>query len=204
MPVAEDLRIPHGLPLFTNTLGRMNHLHLIGYRGCGKSSVGPLVATGLGRAFHDADVVLEADAGMCIRDIFTREGEGGFRNRESDTLRKLSLAEPAVIATGGGVILRPENRELLRATGFVVWLNAPAELLWDRISIDPTTAARRPNLAGGGPDEVRALLAVRESLYAATAHAVVDATRSPEEVAGCILSLMTEFTAEGTGEARPD
>jgi shikimate kinase len=195
MPVEEDLRIRPDLPHFTNTLRRMNHLFLIGYRGCGKSSVGPLVASRLGRPFLDADVALEADAGMCIRDLFSREGEGGFRDRETATLRKLAAGEPAVIATGGGIILRPENRELLRASGLVVWLTAPAELLWDRISMDPTTAARRPNLAGGGPDEVRALLAVREPLYAATAHAVVDAARSPEEVAGDILSAVGEPAA---------
>jgi shikimate kinase len=86
-------------------------------------------------------------------------------------------------------VLRSENRDLMRATGFVVWLTAPAESLWDRISIDPTTAARRPNLAGGGLDEVKAMLAVREPLYSVTAHAVVDAARSPEEVAGDILNL---------------
>ena len=166
----------------------MPHLYLIGARGSGKSSVGAVVAARLGWPFFDADTVLEADAGLTIRDIFAAEGEGGFRDRESATLRKLSAGEPAVIATGGGVILRAENRELLRATGIVVWLNAPAELLWDRISIDPTTAARRPNLAGGGPDEVKGLLAVREHLYAATAHAVVDASRSPEGVAGDILA----------------
>jgi shikimate kinase len=167
----------------------MAHFYLIGYRGSGKTSVGAVVAAGLGRPFIDADTVLEADAGKSIRGIFASEREGGFRDRESATLRKLAGGVPAVIATGGGVILRPGNRDLLRATGFVVWLQAPAELLWDRISIDPTTAARRPNLAGGGLDEVRALLAVREPLYAATAHATVDASRSPEEVAGDILAL---------------
>ena len=173
----------------------MRHLFLIGYRGSGKTSVGAVVAARLGRPFFDADVVLETDAGRTIRDIFAAEGEAGFRHRETATLRKLAAGEPAVIATGGGAILRPHNRELLRASGFVVWLNAPAELLWDRISIDPTTAARRPNLAGGGLDEVTALLAVREPLYAATAHAVVDATRSPEEVADDILSAVGEPAA---------
>jgi len=167
----------------------MTHLYLIGYRGSGKSSVGAIVAARLGRPFFDADTVLETDAGETIRDIFASEGEVGFRDRESATLRKLGAGQPAVIATGGGVILRAENRELLRSSGFVVWLAAPAELLWDRISIDPTTAARRPNLAGGGQDEVKALLAVREPLYAATAHATVDASRSPEQVAGDILAV---------------
>jgi shikimate kinase len=168
----------------------MPHLYLIGARGSGKSSVGAVVAARLGRPFFDADVVLEADAGMTIRDIFAAEGEGGFRDRESATVCQLAGGSPAVIATGGGVILRAENREALRATGVVVWLCAPAELLWDRISTDPTTAARRPNLAGGGLDEVKALLAVRDPLYAMTAHAVVDASRSPEDVAGDILAVI--------------
>lgn len=128
----------------------MTHLYLVGYRGSGKSSVGAVIAKRLVLPFFDADTVLEMDAGKSIRDIFITEGEGGFRDRESATLRKLAGLNRAVIATGGGVILRAENRELLRTTGMVVWLTAPAELLWDRISIDPMTAVRRPNLAGGG------------------------------------------------------
>lgn len=169
----------------------MTHLYLVGYRGSGKSSVGAVLAARLVLPFLDADTVLETDAGRSIRDIFATEGEGGFRDRESATLRKLAGGNRAVIATGGGVILRPENRELLRATGFVVWLTAPAELLWDRISIDPTTAVRRPNLAGGGLGEVKALLAVREPLYALTAHATVDASQSPEHVADDILAALS-------------
>ncbi|MCU0703708.1 MAG: shikimate kinase [Fimbriiglobus sp.] len=146
-----------------------------------------MLAARTGRPFLDADAVLEADAGCSIHDLFTIEGEDGFRDRESATLRKLASGPPTIVATGGGAILRPTNRELLRATGFVVWLQASAELLWNRISTDPTTAQRRPNLAEGGFQEVKALLAAREPLYAATAHTVVDATRSPEEVASDIL-----------------
>lgn len=168
----------------------MSHLYLIGYRGCGKSSVGPMLAARLNRPFHDADAVLETDAGVTIREIFAAEGEGGFRYRETATIQRLARGGPAVIATGGGIVLRPENRELLRSTGFVVWLKAPAEVLWDRITADPSTAARRPNLAGGGHDEVVALLDAREPLYAATAHAEVDASRSPDQVADAILSAM--------------
>src|SRR4051812_11920796 len=106
----------------------MVHLYLVGYRGSGKSCVGAIIASWLGRPFLDADAVLEADAGRTIRDIFASEGEAGFRDRETATLRKLSAGPPAVIATGGGVILRAENRELLRSTGFVVWLTALAEV----------------------------------------------------------------------------
>ena len=167
----------------------MSHIYLIGYRGCGKSSVGPLLAKQLGRPFSDADAVLEADAGQNIRDIFAVEGEGGFRDREEATIAKLAAGEAAVIATGGGAVLRAANRERLAATGFVVWLGAPAEVLWHRMLSDPTTVARRPNLAGGGFAEVVELLTAREPLYATTAHATVDGTASPAVVADRILGL---------------
>jgi shikimate kinase len=176
----------------------VTQLYLIGYRGCGKSSVGPVLAGLLGRSFVDADAVLEADAGRSIRDIFATEGEGGFRDREEATIAKLAAGEPAVIATGGGAVLRAANRERMRATGFVAWLTAPADVLWARISADATTAERRPNLAGGGFAEVVALLAAREPLYAATAHVSVDATASPDAVAGRIFRIKNDFTAEGT------
>lgn len=166
----------------------MPHLYLIGYRGSGKTTVGDILGSRLGRPFVDADVVLEADVGMTIREIFATEGEAGFRDRETATLRKLIAGAEAVIATGGGVILRPENRDLLRSSGFVVWLTAEPELLWQRIQFDPTTGDRRPNLtATGGLDEVQAVLANREPLYRETAHLLVDASRSPELVAADIL-----------------
>ena len=163
------------------------HLFLIGYRGSGKTTVGESLGGLMNRPFVDADVVLEADAEMTIRDIFAAEGEAGFRNRETATLRKLTAGPEAIIATGGGIVLRPENRELLRS-GFVVWLTAEPELLWHRIQIDPTTGDRRPNLtASGGLDEVRSVLLAREPLYRETAHLTVDASRSPELVAADIL-----------------
>lgn len=166
----------------------MSHLYLIGYRGSGKTTAGQVLAGRLGRAFLDADAVLEADAGMTIARIFAAEGEPGFRDRETATLRKLAARPAAVVATGGGVILRAENRELLRATGFVVWLTADPETLWRRIVTDPTTGDRRPNLtAGGGLDEVRAVLAAREPLYRGAAHLTVAAARSPDAVAADIL-----------------
>ena len=126
---------------------------------------------------------------MSIKGIFAAEGEGGFRDRESAVLAELCRAHQTVVATGGGVVLRPANRDRLRA-GFVTWLTASPEALLERIQTDPTTATRRPNLtATGGPDEVRALLAVREPLYRACADFAVDAERlSPEAAADAILA----------------
>ncbi len=169
------------------------HLILIGYRGTGKTTAGRALAARLNRAFFDADERVEAVAGCSIADIFARGGEPEFRDREAAALADLCAGPPAVLATGGGAILREANRALLKASGFVVWLVAPPEVLWGRICADAATAARRPNLtASGGEAEVRALLAAREPLYRATADFAVDcAAASPETVADAILSAWT-------------
>ena len=168
----------------------MTQLHfLIGYRGSGKTTVGRALAARLGWAFLDADERIESAAGMSIKDIFAAEGEAGFRDRESAVLAHLCRLTQTVVATGGGVVLRPANRELLHA-GFVTWLTASPETLSLRIQSDPTTTTRRPNLtAAGGVTEVRAMLAVREPHYRESADFVVDAERlSPEAASDAILA----------------
>jgi shikimate kinase len=165
-------------------------LFLIGSRGTGKSTVGPVLARQLGWGFVDADERIEAAAGRTIADIFAVEGEAGFRDRESAALAELAQLANHVVATGGGVVLRPANRELLRASGFVAWLVASPEAAWERMRADTTTAARRPNLtSSGGLDEVRALIAAREPLYREVADFTVHTDGlSPEAVAAAILS----------------
>ena len=165
-------------------------LFLIGSRGTGKSTVGRVLAARLGWGFVDADERIEADAGRTIADIFATEGEAGFRDRESATLAELARLSQHVVATGGGVVLRPGNREQLRAAGFVAWLTASPEAAWERIQADATTAARRPNLtARGGLDEVAALIADREPLYREAADFIAPTDgRSPEAVADAILT----------------
>lgn len=165
-------------------------IFLVGYRGTGKTTVGRLLANQLGWEFADADDHIEAAAGKSIADIFASEGEPGFRDREAAVLRELCGRDRLVLATGGGVILRPANRELLRAAGFVAWLTANPDTVWARLRGDPATAARRPNLTpAGGLEEVRALIAARGPLYAEVAHFVADAdTPSPEAVASAILT----------------
>lgn len=138
---------------------------LIGYRGCGKSTVAPLLARHLGYGWIDADAVIEERAGRTIREIFAAEGEPGFRRREFDVLCDLLARESLVIAAGGGAILDPRTRVRMREAGPVVWLQAPLEVLAARIAGDATTADRRPNLAGGGLEEIARLLTLREPLY---------------------------------------
>jgi shikimate kinase len=167
-----------------------SRIFLIGYRGTGKTTVGRLLADRLGWAFADCDEHIEAAAGMSIADIFAREGEAGFRDREAVVLGDLSTRERIVIATGGGVVLRPENREHLLSAGFIAWLMARPETIWSRLQLDPTTRARRPNLTpAGGIEEVRSLLAAREPFYRAIAHFAADADApSPDAIVAAILT----------------
>jgi shikimate kinase len=148
---------------------------LIGYRGSGKSSAGKALARRLNRPFVDMDVEIVGRAGMTIKEIFELEGEKGFRDRESQVVRDLAARTGLVIAAGGGAILRPENVAALKASGKIIWLRAPAEVLHQRIQNDAATSLTRPNLtAAGGLEEVRALLAQREEAYRGAADAVVD------------------------------
>lgn len=163
-------------------------IFLIGYRGTGKSSVAGLLAARLGWSSCDADVVLERRWGKSIRQIFQEEGEPSFRDKESAVLADLARKTEAVIACGGGVVLRPENRERLRL-GTVVWLTSDAESIWRRLQADATTAERRPNLAQGGLAEIADLLAQREPLYRACADVAIDGShRTPVELADQIES----------------
>lgn len=177
---------------------------LVGPRGSGKTTVGRALAGRLGWAFADADEHVEAVAGKSVADIFAAEGEGGFRDREAAALADLCTRTEVVVATGGGAVLRPANRELLRRTGFVAWLDVTPEAAWGRMQADPTTAARRPNLtAAGGLDEVRTLIAAREPLYREAAHLVVPAGPSPDAAAAAILCAWTgsssRLTSSGAG-----
>lgn len=166
----------------------LSRIFLIGYRGTGKSTVGRLLAARLGWPFADADVELEARAGRPIAEFFRDAGEPAFRDLESLVLADLADRSPIVVATGGGVILRPANRELLRHAGYVAWLQADPATVQARLSADPTTAARRPTLTVGGLAEVVELMRTREPLYREAAHAAFDAAASPDAVAAAILS----------------
>jgi len=166
---------------------------LIGYRGTGKTTVGRLLAERLGWEFVDADVLLEARAGRSIRQIFAEEGEAAFRAREAELLTELCGRQRHVIATGGGVVLHPENRRSLTAAGHVVWLIAQAPTLWQRLQQDAATAQRRPDLTVGGQAEVEELLRVREPLYAECAHFSVDtAGRTPSDVVNALMKWIGE------------
>jgi shikimate dehydrogenase len=172
-------------------------LILIGYRGSGKSAVAACLARRLNLRAIDADVELERRAGKTIAEIFATEGEQAFRDWESRVLADVILDKASVIAAGGGVVMREENRAQLAKAGAVVWLRASVETILARVAADPTTAARRPNLTtAGGEAEVRKLLATREPLYRQCATFAIDTdTLDPDAIAAEILNRLSTLSS---------
>ncbi len=166
------------------------NLVLIGYRGTGKSQVARRLAERLGWPCFDADEEIETRAGKSIAQIFADEGEPAFRDWEAKVVAALATHEQAVLALGGGAVMRPENRAAIAPQGRVVWLTASAETIWQRMQADTATASRRPNLtATGGITEIIATLAEREPVYRQCADLTVDTeNKTPDEVADAILA----------------
>ncbi|MCL2212293.1 MAG: shikimate kinase [Oscillospiraceae bacterium] len=143
---------------------------LIGMTGCGKSTVGVALAKELGYAFADVDRVIEAREGDSVANIFAQRGEAAFRDAETAALDALLSAEGnAVLACGGGIVLREENRKMLDAMAFVVLLTRPPEV----VLTHPEVVNRPP--INGEPQKYRELLAQRQPLYLAAAQLEVDA-----------------------------
>ena len=165
---------------------------LIGYRGCGKSTVGELLAARLGWEFVDADAVIEQRAGKTIREIFEDSGEPEFRRIERDVMSELLQRAELVIAAGGGAVMDQRTEIAMQDSGPVVWLNADVDTLMERIESDPVSEHRRPNLtSSGGRAEVEQLLQARRPIYDRCSSLSVDANRlSPEEITERILSAV--------------
>lgn len=163
------------------------HLLLIGPMGAGKSSIARRLAEITGRRAEDTDAMVRREQrGRPIADIFAREGEAFFREREAAALASLR-ERPAglVVATGGGIILREENRQMLRALGCVVFLHADVETLFARVSRNE----KRPLLQTADPRAtLTELLGARESFYRECAHFAVETShRTHAEVAAEVL-----------------
>nr|MBL8412313.1 shikimate kinase [Dechloromonas sp.] len=165
------------------------NIYLVGLMGAGKTTVGRQLAKRLGRLFFDSDHEIVARTGVPIPTIFEIEGENGFRRREAQTIAELSELDGIVLATGGGVVLDPENRRRLHETGWVVYLNVPPVMLYERTRHD----RNRPLLQVANPlGRLEELYAVRDPLYREVAHIVVDGSRLV--ASGIVLYLLREFT----------
>ena len=147
---------------------------LIGLPGSGKSTVGRHLAKRLHVPFLDSDLVIEQRLGCSIREYFDREGEDRFRDIEEAVVDELTATPSGVLSTGGGAVLRPQNRRHLRDRGTVVYLNSSPEDIYKRLRHD----TQRPLLQVADPlGKLRDLHAARDPLYREVAHFTVDTGR---------------------------
>lgn len=161
---------------------------LVGPMGAGKSTIGRMLAAKVGYGFLDTDHVIEERAGADIPWIFDVEGEAGFREREHQVLSELSSQKNVVLATGGGIVVRPDNRELLQGLENVIYLQASIDQLLSRTSKDK----KRPLLQVPDPRaKITELLDERDPLYRSVAiHTVATDCHGPKGTVQKILNLL--------------
>lgn len=184
--------------------GRPDVLFLVGMRAAGKTTLGRALADRLGWIFRDTDALIRQEAGSDVADIVAAEGWKGFRDREAQALRR-AVDPHVVVATGGGAVLRADNREFMRGAGMCVYLEADSDLLCRRLALDPRHRQRPPLKGAFSPPrpeaernsaeaarraEVEAVLAERQSLYREVAHHVVSAALPLPELTRVITDLM--------------
>lgn len=166
---------------------------LVGPMGAGKTTIGRLLSQSLGHEFFDSDRVIEENAGADIPWIFEKEGEDGFRRRETQALYELTheLGQPIVLATGGGAIMRAENRDILRDGGLVVYLYASI----NQQLVRTAKSNHRPLLQTGDPKAtLTRLFSTRDPLYREVATIVVETdTRHPKAVANKVWAAIDRY-----------
>ena len=165
---------------------RRTNVILIGFMGTGKSSVGRAIASRMGFQFIDTDALVVEHARMDIADIFAKEGEARFRDMETAAIESVGHFTRCVIATGGGAVLREQNRTLLRKLGFVVCLTASEATIFERVARNQ----KRPLLHTENPREtVSRMLAERATFYEQTAELILDTTTfSHQQAADAVIA----------------
>ena len=147
------------------------NIYLIGLMGAGKTTIGKQLAKALALPFYDSDKAIEEGTGVDIPTIFEFEGEEGFRDREQKMIEKLTQLKGIVLATGGGAILREENRKLLKNNGYIVYLQCSVERILERTRRD----TQRPLLKTDNPKErLQHLFEQRQALYLSCADFKID------------------------------
>jgi len=160
---------------------------LVGFMGTGKSTVGRVIAQKLGFHFIDTDDVIEQTSKVKISDIFAEHGEVYFRDLESQAVKSVALMKNQVVATGGGVVLRSSNIDLLRTGGPIFCLNATPKAIWDRVR----SSRSRPLLRGPDPlKKIETLLDKRAPYYALADHQIETTGVSVDRVANEIISYI--------------
>jgi len=150
------------------------NLYLVGLMGAGKTTIGRVLARRVGYAFIDSDREIESRTGVSLPTIFEIEGEEGFRRRESQVIADVSRLTGQIVATGGGAVLRAENRKNLKASGWIIYLDVPLPTLCERTRHDKN----RPLLQVSNPlQKLRELHVQRDPLYREIADLVISGSR---------------------------
>ena len=167
------------------------NIFIVGPMGSGKTTVGKIVANELFLDFHDTDTKIEDTTGVTIDWIFDIEGESGFRKRENAVLKDMVALNSIVLATGGGIVIEDQNRDLLASRGTVFYLHTPLNIQVERTSKDKD----RPLLKDQDPEKVLAeLQKSRQSLYEEVADHIIDTeNKSGSEVANEIVKLVKNY-----------
>ncbi|MDP1809055.1 MAG: shikimate kinase [Actinomycetota bacterium] len=171
----------------------MKSIALIGFMGSGKSTVGPLLARRQGRPFFDLDSIAERLSGKTVSEVFSGEGESGWRLWESRALAEVVEEElPFVLACGGGVVLDAKNRDILRQRFLTIYLDVSEAVLIERLRRNKG----RPLLAVAEPEAaIAALLKARRALYEAAAHLIIETDlKNPTEVADEAQTAVAKLT----------
>ena len=167
---------------------------MVGYRGCGKTTIGRRLADRLWQPFADTDEMIVRGAGKTIADIFEQHGESHFRALETQAVKDACGGEEQVIALGGGALVREENRAIVKESGHkVIHLKCDPRELLKRIQSDARSPDSRPPLTpqGGGLEEIKKVLAEREPIYRAAMTAELDVTHlTPEDACVYIVRLL--------------
>jgi shikimate kinase len=163
---------------------------LIGYRCCGKTSVGKNIAERLDKRFIDTDDLIRERSASSIDNIVSRHGWQHFRELEKDVIKEVTSNDDLVIAAGGGVVTEKENIQNLKKNGFFIWLRSDIETIKERMKKDEKSSENRPSLTGEDPvDEIKRVMEVRKPLYESAADMIIDTSSiSIPEVAELILS----------------
>lgn len=177
----------------------MQNLILVGPMGAGKSTIGRLLAKELRLPFKDSDKEIEQRTGASIPLIFDVEGEGGFREREHAVIADLCRLDGVVLATGGGAVIREDNRKALRAGGRVVYLCTSVDQQLERTARD----RNRPLLQAADPRGVLAsLMAVRDPLYRSIADVIIETDERPPRLV--VMEILDRLASLAPGESRDE
>lgn len=177
----------------------MQNLILVGPMGAGKSTIGRLLAKELRLPFKDSDKEIEQRTGASIPLIFDVEGEGGFREREHAVIADLCRLDGVVLATGGGAVLREDNRKALRAGGRVVYLCTSVDQQLERTARD----RNRPLLQAADPRGVLAnLMAVRDPLYRSIADVIIETDERPPRLV--VMEILDRLASLAPGESHDE